>query len=386
MTVARIGLYYPYVHFHDKSWLKVAALYWPKIARIVPAGYPIDDDANTRALIDGLDFIVNISPDSGKAEASRLMMAGIVNGGNRLLEKYKVYSTSLNRASRRDYRLAADNWADSLFGSAMILNAPLHRFRYLPQLSEDLISKGMAFEDGPWLHVHPSIAWVYMCVLAEKLAKLNNLFPVTDQVWAHSEMSGCTPEQIVRALNHDPPKYVAGQQLDTIVGMLSVRLVVPTGLENVPIQKIIYIRQRYQNDFDAFQDTVSTVAAECRDELNNIAEQAVLEAYLDQVVKRRFEQPLADLRKALRGLGIDTAYSALNTKFALPAAVVASGGIVANQPVVAATGAAAFSVLALGRTARLNWTERMKPSAASYLWRIERNLTPKSLIRSILSH
>jgi hypothetical protein len=51
MVVPRIGLYYPYVHFHDKTWLKVAALYWPKIARIVPDGYPVQDDPVTQALI-----------------------------------------------------------------------------------------------------------------------------------------------------------------------------------------------------------------------------------------------------------------------------------------------------------------------------------------------
>ncbi len=25
-----MGLYYPYVHFRDERWLKLAALYWPK--------------------------------------------------------------------------------------------------------------------------------------------------------------------------------------------------------------------------------------------------------------------------------------------------------------------------------------------------------------------
>jgi hypothetical protein len=35
----KMGVYYPYIHFRDEAWLKVAALYWPKLTRIVPPGY-----------------------------------------------------------------------------------------------------------------------------------------------------------------------------------------------------------------------------------------------------------------------------------------------------------------------------------------------------------
>jgi hypothetical protein len=39
VDVPRFGLYYPYINFRSDSWLKVAALYWPKMARIVPVDY-----------------------------------------------------------------------------------------------------------------------------------------------------------------------------------------------------------------------------------------------------------------------------------------------------------------------------------------------------------
>jgi hypothetical protein len=53
----RLGLYYPYFHVRDERWLKVAALYWPKIVRIVPAGYQTRDSDAVRALAAG-EFIV----------------------------------------------------------------------------------------------------------------------------------------------------------------------------------------------------------------------------------------------------------------------------------------------------------------------------------------
>lgn len=37
--MATIGLYYPFIHFKDDDWLKVSALYWNRMARIVPHSY-----------------------------------------------------------------------------------------------------------------------------------------------------------------------------------------------------------------------------------------------------------------------------------------------------------------------------------------------------------
>jgi hypothetical protein len=36
---AHIGLYYPFIHFRDESWLKLTSLYWDRMGRIVPEGY-----------------------------------------------------------------------------------------------------------------------------------------------------------------------------------------------------------------------------------------------------------------------------------------------------------------------------------------------------------
>lgn len=38
----RVGLYYPYIHIRDEEWIKTAALYWPRLARIVSDDYPLD--------------------------------------------------------------------------------------------------------------------------------------------------------------------------------------------------------------------------------------------------------------------------------------------------------------------------------------------------------
>lgn len=41
--LVRLGLYYPFIQFRNDSWLKLAALYWDRIGRIVPPGYQLQD-------------------------------------------------------------------------------------------------------------------------------------------------------------------------------------------------------------------------------------------------------------------------------------------------------------------------------------------------------
>src|SRR4051812_4547526 len=56
----RIGLYYPFIHFQDDAWVKLAALYWARLARIVSSGYATHDSRVVRAL--GEDFVLNLAP------------------------------------------------------------------------------------------------------------------------------------------------------------------------------------------------------------------------------------------------------------------------------------------------------------------------------------
>jgi hypothetical protein len=50
-------------------------------------------------------------------------------------------------------------------------------------------------------------------------------------------------------------------------------------------------------------------------ELTELRDRAVLQAYLESAVNTRFRRPLRDLRTALCGLGMDTAFATDNTKF-----------------------------------------------------------------------
>ena len=45
-----IGSYYPLIHFPHDSWIKLAAIYWDKLGRIVPVDYPLHDSDTVQKL------------------------------------------------------------------------------------------------------------------------------------------------------------------------------------------------------------------------------------------------------------------------------------------------------------------------------------------------
>src|SRR5262249_55594740 len=75
------GLYYPYFRIRDDRWLKVMALYWPKIVRLVP---PHLDDMHqpsvsrtVQVLIEELDLIERL-PAGASVQAAGGMFLDVV--------------------------------------------------------------------------------------------------------------------------------------------------------------------------------------------------------------------------------------------------------------------------------------------------------------------
>jgi hypothetical protein len=57
-----IGLYYPYIHFKDDGWVKLTALYWDRMGRIVPKDYPVHDSDTVTELAEETGFVENVAP------------------------------------------------------------------------------------------------------------------------------------------------------------------------------------------------------------------------------------------------------------------------------------------------------------------------------------
>src|SRR5437867_153431 len=88
-----IGLYYPNIAFPSDSWIKLAALYWNKLGRIVPPGYQLHDSYTVQRLEGELGFIENFKPSGNDTfEVGELFLQMLYQRGQQLIRYYSVLS------------------------------------------------------------------------------------------------------------------------------------------------------------------------------------------------------------------------------------------------------------------------------------------------------
>jgi hypothetical protein len=90
------GLYYPYIHFRDESWLKMAALYWPRMARVVPPGYRTRDSELAKRLDGELGFVVNLNPATARASTATRFTDLIKNADASVIAQMRVRHDSID--------------------------------------------------------------------------------------------------------------------------------------------------------------------------------------------------------------------------------------------------------------------------------------------------
>jgi hypothetical protein len=171
MTGDRFGLYYPEMRF-DSDWLRLGAMYWPKLARIIPRGFAPDDDADTRQLIDELDFVVDVAPDDAAAAIARPLLDLLAEHGEELVRTY---------AFRPDEVRHID-WGDPWVAQVQTARG-VHPMKVDGRLRAALATMGMAHEAdelAPWLLMESRLAEIYLCALAAEIARQNPVLqPVT---------------------------------------------------------------------------------------------------------------------------------------------------------------------------------------------------------------
>ncbi|WP_260477801.1 DUF6236 family protein [Nonomuraea sp. WAC 01424] len=395
----RIGLYYPYIHFRDDKWLKAAALYWPAMARVVPAGYQPKDSAVARALADELAFITDVNPGTAASTVSPTFASVVAQHASQLQHLHPLSARHLSALGLGTHDLVT--WhrtgpldavevdtEGSLLPTGIITGEMDHT------LQESLFEAGLAYSgtriqggSERWVVVHPQLAWVYKCALTKEVARQSLLQPTTDQVATQSADQEWTAEQILEALLPPVRKQGASQhapELSHKVASLALHVALPSNLDDIPAKKIIRLRKKYGADFDAFGAQVTATVTDLADTLADVENLKVLDTYIQQEVERRFKRPLDDLRKAMRSERIDSVFGVLNVKFEAPSLIAlaaTSGGIAAENFALTGVGMA-FGLLGAARASRKARAEKQVPLSASYLLHIGK-LKPRSLLRKV---
>jgi Family of unknown function (DUF6236) len=397
-TLPKMSVYYPYIHIRDERWLKVAALYWPRMVRIVSPDYPTRNSQLVETLRDELGFILDHPPDAAARHAAEQFAAFVDGFGPTALRRLRVGQESRSLGPEQ---LAvphpppafgavgdiADETCMPAFGhyspqwsgdGVPASTAGVHQSEVAPPLADKLINLRLAVAArGEWLAMNPELAWLYKCRLAEELARRNNLVPATDQMPAHAVMDGPVD---VRSLLGQVGRPLKSADFQAGFGLLSINAVIPRDMDQVPPAKIVEIRRRFAAQFDRWRQYSDEVAAALEAELQPVESPQLLQAYLDEAVRRFATGPADDIRRGLADVGVDAAMTAFNTKFAVPAAAVAG---LAAPPIATAGGIALAATNLRQSTRRLAQAQQAAPAA--YLLSVREALTPKTWLTQILA-
>ncbi|MFM9707864.1 DUF6236 family protein [Streptomyces galilaeus] len=373
----KIGLYYPYIHLRDAGWIKAAALYRPRLARIVPSGYPIDDSIAVRTLTDELNFLLNVEPDAAARDVAPLFLDFLRDHIDQMVDEYGVSGSGIRKVTREPHLRGVHLTLSMNWGLSGV-----HWSELDTELRQVLIDSNLAVEASDsrnptarsWIAMDPMLAWVYKCALVDELARQNGLEPTTDQLPAHLGAYEWDRGRISSTLLAAEPATESGDPVGA-VGLLAVKLAVPTNLEDIPISKIVELRRRHATEFDAFAHVISEVADDLERALRDVRDHTVLQAYAESEVQHRFDQPLRDLQGAMRGLKLGTAFGIANLKFEIPAALTLLG-VAADRPLVMAS-AAAFGLASLYRSSSQSREEKLRGNPAAYLLRISGEFGPR---------
>lgn len=401
------ALYFPYIHIRDDTWLKYAALYWPRLARFCPPGYLLLDSSVTQVLRDELDWIRDLNPGSAVRDVAQpfceLVETHEFELCNRLMvtdiEPRKTNVPWSNRQAAADTVGNSDRWhrrAGSRAGADDSSPfAYIHHSQVSPDLTQKLIEVGLADiargRHHEWVGMPTELASVYMCALAEQAAKHNQLHPVTDQLLPHAALSDWDVERIAEVLlggtlTGMKAPAARDDELSTYVSM-AVETVVPDNLSDVPIEKIIQLRKRYQAELDEFRDYV-TQEVEQLASLRSIEDAQTRLDYLHDEVQRGVQRRLDELRAQVRGAGLEPVRALGHLKMALPPGVAAAvAGMLHTNPgavaVSAGSAVVAASLIQLPGQIRRKRRDVVRSCPVGYLLHVGKELKPSNLVKRV---
>jgi hypothetical protein len=387
----RMAVYYPYIHFRDERWLKIAALYWPSMVRIVSTKYPTRNSELVDVLATELGFIVDHPPDEA-AQHVATPFARFIDG----LEPEALTRMRLEAQEGKmldPERLvmprppASFGDAESMANESCVPvfehysphlssggTAGVHKSEIAPALISKLINAGLAtLARTDFLAMNPELAWLYKCRLTEELARRNRLIPTTDQLPAHAVMGG--PVDIASLTGQDSTTLATGG-MQTGFGLLSINAVIPQDLDQLSATKIVEIQRRFSTQFDRWREYADAVGAQLAEELQGVESPHLLKAYLGDAVRKYATGPVDDIRQGLADAGIDTVTTSASTKFTVPTGAITG----LTETPIAAAGSVALAVAGQRGPRR---RKALQAAPVMYLLSVQETLTPQMQLSHI---
>ncbi|MFF8287476.1 DUF6236 family protein [Streptomyces albus] len=236
-------------------------------------------------------------------------------------------------------------------------------------------------DDIQWVGMHPRLVAVYSCVLANRIAQANALTPVTHDPRLFALPSHQTVGELSAVLLEGPAlNPPTSGRASVLYACTAVQTVIPAGIEQVPVEKIVQARRELSDEFDAFRAHVEALNEDFAI-LDGVEDPDIVQAQLESMVERDLTKPVRELERGLRRLGMEPVRAVLGLKsLELPAVAALAAHALQLSPIAGAGGAIALQLLSSARTARLAATEQ-RNSASCYLLGLRRELNPIGVAR-----
>jgi hypothetical protein len=380
-----IGLYYPYAHVRDDTWLKATALYLPKLARLRPSGFPRLDSPTAKALQDEIGFILDLDPVRHATSVADEFTVFVQRNGGDLRRRYDL----------RDFRPGSRHYYRNRerFGGAEAFVDWIHRDKFtesLVRVLEDeklaVIRSERAGDGDTWVALHERLAAVYTVALADRIARSNRMRTITDQVETYGALNGWTIDTLADVLLSDAPaddplaldRRGSGEVAEAYA-IAAIGTVVPADLSAVPVQEIIRVRQTLAAEFAAFREHVDALMSGFA-ELAQLSDPDVFAQQVNSLVDHELLKPMKDLDSGLRRLGLQPARAVLGVKsFELPA-LAGMAAYAAHIPTTVGTVGTALAFIGSSAVTANRVAHERRTSPAGYLLGLREQLNPRDVI------
>lgn len=421
LGVSDVALYFPYVNLPGDAWVKAAALHWPQLGRMRPfAYYGLRDSDAVRQLRDEEDFVVDVRPGGGPPawvdrdavarvgawarderwmgiddQVDVLFYDFLDRYRDELIPRYGVEAlgvTPLDSEHVYDELLPLDPRLEKVHPGKVSYALAL-------RLADDgLIARRSYYwrraDDDRVLHVgdlamHRRLAGLYLAVLADVVARENEMTPVSDQPLMCAVTSGWTVESMAAVLlGEDHEGSGDGGQGEVgdyaqVFAVLALQTVLPRDLEAVPVGRIIEARRRLLPELMRYRAYLDSLAPDFV-QISALPDPAVRAVKLRNHVESRIAQPLAAMERELGRLGLQPVRAVLTLQtLAPPAALGVLSGALHLPSAVTSAGVAAGCVVGAVNGALDQRRRTLAGHPTGYLLGLQRELGPSETVARI---
>lgn len=396
--MSSIALYYPWMHFQDDNWLKLALLTWDRVVRVRTRDLEDHDRALVRRIRAETDFLIEITPSSTDLAQVTEAFKEVIDTDQ---EQIRVlYGRGRCGGGGVDYRgqpMGNIVYAPSFpipprpFRRQLMGKSGLYWLYHGPHGSR--MSDGMwallreadlaIAHNDVWTGVRPRLGLVYAAALTDVIARNNLLSPVTDDPQAHRAVGAL--DRLTELLFVEDGHAPALENADSAYLHVALNAVVePKRLSQVPVAKLIKFRHQHSAELVAFRQHIKDLSVEL-EQIAAAENVDVAHAHLKALYTRTTEPQLRELQRALRGLGVESTAGALGLKLDLNAAAgTVLGSLAAAQGQLAVAGTAVAITVVPYLAGKIKARRQLaNTSPVAYLLAANRKLAGASLLSSL---